>query len=166
MTTVRWNIPGFRTSVQAKLLKTLAGSHVRCIRQVNGRLMNSDGWQSGATNAALELRALQPQMLVCPSVSGAGARPRTLACASVGMRRREASRPPRIFEQARSASLGSLRPVGPDAHARHERPLGTRFARLGRFPMGRAHPQGAIISRDTFYHFTCLECHLSRAERS
>ena len=22
-------------------------------------------------------------------------------------------------------------------------PLGTRFARLGRFPMGRAHPQGA-----------------------
>ena len=23
-------------------------------------------------------------------------------------------------------------------------PLGTRFARLGRFPMGRAHPQGAV----------------------
>ena len=25
--------------------------------------------------------------------------------------------------------------------------LGTRFARLGRFPMGRAHPQGAVTAR-------------------
>ena len=29
--------------------------------------------------------------------------------------------------------------------------LGTRFARLGRFPMGRAHPQGAVTRRCVRY---------------
>ena len=32
---------------------------------------------------------------------------------------------------------------------RTRKPLGTRFARLGRFPKGRAHPQGAVNSRHT-----------------
>ena len=41
-------------------------------------------------------------------------------------------------------------------------PLGTRFARLGRFPMGRAHPQGAVTRLCvkhlyTFYMFYTAE---------
>ena len=42
---------------------------------------------------------------------------------------------------ARQGGSGSwLAPVGATSSAS----LGTRFARLGRFPMGRAHPQGAV----------------------
>ena len=46
----------------------------------------------------------------------------------------------------RQVSASTLR-VPPPAKTR--KPLGTRFARLGRFPMGRAHPQGAVIMRHT-----------------
>ena len=42
---------------------------------------------------------------------------------------------------ARQGGSGSwFAPVGAASSAT----LGTRFARLGRFPMGRAHPQGAV----------------------